>query len=407
MKLHRFTAVNNHQAMKKIHDTLGPDALIYSTRSIEHGVEIVAGLPGSEQEAGDHTTFIGEIPNAHMHTQAAPFLMQANDRELIEKLSAQVKLLDENIKSLTRNMQHNLHDMPPQNTPDQTIKKNTVLSHLHKMGFSNPTFCQQFISQYLRTRKSLEKINDISIGNALLKHISMHAMEFIDDKMICALIGPTGSGKTTTIAKLAKRYISRYGRDSIGLIAADYDDVLTKHQLLHYSELFGVDFEYANNKNELAVAIDNMKQKNLILIDTYGVGQRNENTLNALLELVESQGNKISTYLTIPCNLQETVLDQVVKAFKTRNLNGCILTKQDECITLAQALSVSMQHKISIAYLCDGQDIQKHIELANPQKILQGILPQKIDKPAPTVINVLRQERAPRKIKEDAYALQN
>jgi flagellar biosynthesis protein FlhF len=408
MKLHRFTASTNHKAMQKIHDTLGPDALIYSTRSVDHGVEIVAGLPHSTEEIIDPAVVMTELHQSSSSSfNHATFAQTMSDRDLIEKLVSQVKVLDDNIKALAKNMTQAVHDPHRHESPDQAVKKNMVAMHLHKLGFTNPAFCQQFISQYLRTRKSLEKINELSIGNALLKHIDIHAMEFIDDKMICALIGPTGSGKTTTIAKLAKRYMSRYGGDSIGFIATDHDDVITKHQLLYYSNLFGIELEYANNKNELALALEAMKHKNLVLIDTYGVSQRNETELKRLLELLESQGKQISTYLTIPCNIQEAILEEVVNAFRTQNLSGCILTKQDESITLAPALSVAIQHKLSIAYVCYGQDINKHIDLVNPSSILQGLLPMAEKKVAPSqLITAIKEIRPIKKIKEDAYALQ-
>jgi flagellar biosynthesis protein FlhF len=406
MKLHRFTASTNHKAMQKIHDTLGPDALIYSTRSVDHGVEIVAGLPYSAEEVVDPTAMMAEL------NQVSPPLTHSvssgiSDRELIEKLVTQVKLLDENIKTLAKKMTHVTHDAHRHESPDQAVKKNIVAMHLHKLGFTHQAFCQQFISQYLRTRKSLEKINELSIGNALLKQIDMHGMEFIDDKTVCALIGPTGSGKTTTIAKLAKRYMNRYGSESIGFIATDRHDVMTKHQLLYYSNIFGIELEYANNKNEMALALEAMKHKNLVLIDTYGVSHRNETELKLLLELIESQGKKISTYLTIPCNIQEAILEEVVNAFRTHNLHGCILTKQDESITLAPALSVAMQHKLSIAYVCDGQDINKYIDLVNPSKILQSLLPVAEKKVMPSpLITAIKEIRPIKKIKEDAYALQ-
>jgi flagellar biosynthesis protein FlhF len=246
------------------------------------------------------------------------------------------------------------------------------------LGFRGK-FCQKFVNHYLKSGDLIDHINDENIKSALVKYIEFSEAEFIDERNICALIGPTGVGKTTTIAKLAKRYISRYGEKSLGFITTDYSDLVGKNQLVYYSKLLNVDLEYVNDPKDLEMILGYMKKKKLILIDTHGVSQRDNSNLQPLLELLESQGDKISSYITLPCNVQEPILDEIARAFSSTTLSGCILTKQDESISMAPVLSVSMNYKLNIAYICNGQDINTDIECANPDKILHHIINESTD----------------------------
>jgi flagellar biosynthesis GTPase FlhF len=116
-----------------------------------------------------------------------------------------------------------------------------------------------------------------------------------------------------------------------------------------------------------------MKNKNLTLIDTYGIGQRDTLRIEKLLDMLERQENTISSYLVLPCNVQEPILNEIAHAFNTPSLQGYILTKQDESINIAAALSISIMHAMAIAYICNGQNTSNDIQKANSDTILQFI----------------------------------
>ena len=130
---------------------------------------------------------------------------------------------------------------------------------------------------------------------------------------------------------------------------------------------------YANNAEELTIVLEEMREKKLILIDTYGVSQRDQANVETLMQLLNSQGNKISTYLTLPCNVQEAILEEITHAFQSSNLKGCILTKQDEAITLGAALCVCIMNKLKIAYICNGPNIHHDIYHPTPARMLKGM----------------------------------
>ena len=173
MKLHRFTASSIQKAMLSIQDSLGTEALIYSTRRFAGGVEILASLPEGQGSDNVESSFA--------------------ENSLMEKMNYKLQMMDETVKKLSNRMSG-------------------------------------------RTPEKFFVYEDDE--DATLKHMRFCEKEFIDERNICALIGPTGIGKTTTIAKLTKRYISRYGTNSIGLITIDCKDITSKNHLMHYSQHF-------------------------------------------------------------------------------------------------------------------------------------------------------------------------
>ncbi len=366
MKLQRFTAPNSQKAMLKIQEILGPDALICSTRNISGGVEVLAGLPHAKDQIAAAKGFEIDLEELEVETNS------------FEKLTARLEAMNENIRRLSLHLDTKNFANSPIADDEHIIKKNMMFYHLSQLGFRSD-FCHHFIKGYSLDNDIYSLIDEQDVYKALMQSIRVDQKEFIEERNVFALLGPTGVGKTTTITKLAKRYIARYGADSLGLITTDCNDIGAKNQLLYYSNLFNVELEYANSAHELAMALQALKKKNLILIDTYGVSQRDAKKVAKLLDLLQSSGEKVSSYLTLPCNVQEPILDDIARAFTTKNLRGCILTKQDECISIAPALSISIRHKLNIAYICNGQNIQGNLEKANAQRIFNELNAEQTD----------------------------
>jgi flagellar biosynthesis GTPase FlhF len=117
-----------------------------------------------------------------------------------------------------------------------------------------------------------------------------------------------------------------------------------------------------------------MADKELILIDTHGVSQRDRMAVNNLISLIEKSSKKIAVYLALPCNQQEAILNEIIKTFDFKRVAGCILTKVDESIKITPALGIVMMHNLAIAYLCNGQDINNDIVLPT-LKVLEEAMP--------------------------------
>lgn len=384
MKLQRFTAANNQKAILMIHETLGADALIYSTHSTPDGVEILAGLPQND------VALISDVKNEQLEVQenfrtsshvlhADVFEKPLFDPNLLIAINSKLLILDEQIKKISKKIDNKFIDYLKTDEDEQSKKRKFIFHYLHKLGFKEK-FCHQFIIDNSYLLKNNTELNNETISQALLSNIKTEDIEIVNEKNIYALIGPTGSGKTTTIIKIANRYLEKFDNKSIGFIVTSNENIHEPSYLHHYSQQKNIDLAYATTPRELTNAILSMKKKNLILIDTKGINHRDSQKVIKMLELLESQGGKISAYMTLPCTVQESILDEIARAFNTAILHGCILTKGDECISIAPAVSVSVNYKMKIAYICNGQNINTDLVHANSENVLFQITQESLAK---------------------------
>lgn len=340
MKLERFHAETMSEALNKIHEKLGGDAVIYSQMKTEKGIEVVAGVARLENKAGRNK----EIQN--------PPVPPEKDNLLTRLAELDQKTLQAELARIE--------------------KLNLLQQKLRKLEF--PSF---FIDEYSHIyAEHCEKeaiISNEIIIKILLSKIPLLEEEFIETQKICALIGPTGIGKSTSIAKIAKRFISKYGAKKLGIISTDFQRIITKNQFHYFGKLLDIEIEYARNAIELKDAIQVFAHKQLTLIDTAGVSPVDNKKLAELLEGPCSENKEISTYLVLPCNLQSTILNEVVDHFRMPHTRGCIMTKKDESMTIAPCLSVVMKHQLPIAYWCDGQNINKDIHVPTKTQLINAV----------------------------------
>lgn len=338
MKLEKFYAESMPQVMMIIQKKLGPDAVIYSQVKTGNFVEVVAGLPQVEVKSD-------------ALSDAKPIKTTLDERLI------QIKKLD------NATVNHEL----------ELIEKRNLLHYkLRELKFSH-TFIERFIDLYSSQCAMDDIINEDQIIKMLLSKIKVASHEFIDEKKVCAVVGPTGIGKSTTIAKLAKRFISRYGNESLGIISTDFQRIINKNQFQYFGSLLNVQIEYAVNMRELQQSIHLLDSKKLILIDTAGVNQKDNKKIAELFQNIEVDSTPISLYLVLPCNLQTEILEDVVNNFTFPNTEGCIMTKSDECKSIAPCLSVILNNHLTISYVCGGQNISKDIEVANKVSLVNDV----------------------------------
>jgi flagellar biosynthesis protein FlhF len=185
-----------------------------------------------------------------------------------------------------------------------------------------------------------------------------------------ALVGATGVGKTTTIAKLAARYALRHGRERVALVTTDSYRIAAHEQLRTYGRILGIPVRIANNREELTESLKLLSDKDLVLIDTAGMSQRDVR-LSQQFSLVEEAAPAIKTYLVLSTTTHRAGLTEVVKTFGKVKLDGCILTKLDETTSLGGAISTLAEHKLPVAYVSDGQRVPEDIHIARAPNLIQ------------------------------------
>ena len=187
---------------------------------------------------------------------------------------------------------------------------------------------------------------------------------------IVALVGPTGVGKTTTIAKLAARFAQVHGHEQVALISTDTFRIAGFEQLATYGKIIGCQVKLAKDSQALDLLLEQFSQKKLILIDTAGMGQRDIRLAENLANLVSNARVRIRNYLVLAANSQQQVMQENVERFKKIPLSGCIYTKLDESVSVGEIITTSIQNGLPIGYLTDGQRVPEDIKVANAEKLV-------------------------------------
>ncbi|MFM2482648.1 flagellar biosynthesis protein FlhF [Celerinatantimonas sp. YJH-8] len=189
-----------------------------------------------------------------------------------------------------------------------------------------------------------------------------------------ALLGPTGVGKTTTIAKLAARFAKRYGAEQVAMITTDTYRIGAHEQLSTYGKIMGCPVRVANDEKELSDLLYQFREKRLVLIDTAGMSQRDLRLNEQLDALVKNSRVNIRSYLVMSANSQSRVIEETVQQFNRIPLSGIILTKLDESLCLGEALNVTLTHALPISYITNGQRVPEDIDVANPYDLVSQAL---------------------------------
>jgi len=201
---------------------------------------------------------------------------------------------------------------------------------------------------------------------------------------VVALVGPTGAGKTTTIAKLAACYAQRHNARDIALVTTDTVRVGGREQLHGYGRQLGIAVHEADSAQGLALVLERLRDYKLVLIDTAGLGQRDRNLVGQLNWLRAS--GQVKTLLCLPANSHFADLDEVVRRFSSVQPQGVVLTKLDETGRLGSALSVVVDHQLPMAWVTDGQRVPDDLHRANSAHLVLRLdqLRREADEPCST-----------------------
>jgi len=200
-----------------------------------------------------------------------------------------------------------------------------------------------------------------------------------------AFVGPTGVGKTTTIAKLAARFALRHGKRHVALISTDHYRVGGQEQLHSYGRILGVPVFSVDSPEELRETLMELDNKRLVLVDSAGMSQRDARIPVQLDMLRRIEGVPLSVNLVLSADSPAPTMEEIVRAYSDIDLDGCILTKLDEATGLGGALSIAVRHNLPIGYITDGQRVPEDIQPARSHRLvsravqLQRQWPGKVD----------------------------
>ena len=188
--------------------------------------------------------------------------------------------------------------------------------------------------------------------------------EILEKGGVYALVGPTGVGKTTTTAKLAARCVVRHGASKLALLTTDSYRIGGHEQLRIYGKILGVSVHAVRDTQDLTLALNELRGKHMVLIDTVGVGQRDQMVAEQVA-MLSGCGSEIKRLLLLNAASSWHTLDEVAQAYWGDGLAGAIISKLDEAVVTGCALDIAMRHSLPLYYVTHGQRVPEDIELAD------------------------------------------
>ncbi|CAL61485.1 putative flagellar biosynthesis regulator FlhF [Herminiimonas arsenicoxydans] len=381
MNVRKFTASTSRGAWSLVREALGPDAVILSNRAVEGGVEILA-LAGEDmaslaepmvEKTISETTLAALAPRYQAQQAAQPAPPAIASRASLQTAASEINSAElhsvmSEIRSMRGMLEMQLAELAWTDQHKREPAKSSVLREMLAAGFSAS------LARYLTERmpagaskqsgmdwiKAILTRNLATIGNE---------NEILEKGGVYALVGPTGVGKTTTTAKLAARCVMRHGPGKLALITTDGYRIGGYEQLRIYGKILGVMVHSVKDEADLRIALDELKGKHTVLIDTVGVSQR-DNMVAEQIAMLSGAGSQVKRLLCLNATSTGETLNEVARSYMGDGLAGCILTKLDEAATIGSALDVVIRQKLNLYYVANGQRVPEDLHVANQQYLV-------------------------------------
>ncbi|SNY56139.1 flagellar biosynthesis protein FlhF [Arsukibacterium tuosuense] len=285
-----------------------------------------------------------------------------------QSMATQFEAMRNEMLSMRQLLQHQVSGLMWQDLARREPVRALVIEHLQQLGLSEQVADQLacFMPEDISACEAWETAMELLGGQ-----LSTTNDDILRHGGIVALVGPTGVGKTTTVAKLAAGFAKRHGADQVALITTDSYRIGAFEQLATYGRIIGCPVKQAKDSDELALLLNQLAQRKLILIDTAGMSQRDVRLAEKLASLVHNSRVKIKSYLVLSATAQARVMQETVAQFKRISLAGCIFTKLDECLSLGEVINVAIQNALPVSYLTNGQRVPEDIVVADAADLVQ------------------------------------
>lgn len=378
MKIKRYFGPDAREAMRLVREDQGPNAVILANRSVNGGVEIIVAEDYDENSfAASESLFdavapcIGQDaePPAPPPTVTPTVTPTVSAPRLVEDAGADRQTLvamQREMRTLRGLLENQLSHLAWSNAAPQCSVQVVLSGRLRALGLG-AQLAQIIVAKVAETADP-ERAWRSALG------VLAHLIRTTDDDIlsrggVIRVVGPTGVGKTTMVAKLAARYALRHGKRHVALVSTDNFRVGACEQLQTYGRLLGVPVYWAADGAELATVLSDLADRHLVLIDTAGISQRDLGLAERLAALAPD-ARDVQTYLALAANVQLATLHEVVQNYRRAPLAGCLITKVDEAASLGEVISAVVQHDLPVAYVGDGQRVPEDMQPARANNLI-------------------------------------
>jgi flagellar biosynthesis protein FlhF len=413
MKIKRFIAPDMRQAMRDVRAEQGADAVILSTRRLEEGIEIIAAVdydetlmreaarinaPAAAAPAASKPPVkepVAETPKERMKEIAKeavkdpakparaitppppplpPMSMPVSEiaalQPVMEQHALETARMRNELGGLRQLLEQQLSSLAWNDMERRSPMRARVLRDMSRLGID--TDVSRKLIDELPEEINADQARYLPLG-MLSRSLKVSGRGLADVCGVTALVGPTGVGKTTTIAKLAACAVRHHGPAKVALVSTDHYRIGAAAQLEHYGRLLGVRVYPAYDALGLAQTLNLLRDHHTVLVDTAGVSgadPRLQQQMEVLREASAHGATQLRTCLVLAANAQAPALDESVRAYLPIKPSACIATKLDEAPSLGGLLSVLIRHGIPLDCTTDGQRVPEDISAADARVLV-------------------------------------
>jgi flagellar biosynthesis protein FlhF len=393
MKIKQYRAADMKTALRQVREAQGPDAVILSSRRVAGGVEVVAAIDYDGEEAVTEQLAAGAASAgrnvsygaaASAQQNAAPYGAASTERYAAPSERSQPKQqythddfaqfaladanndVNEELRSLRRMLETQLATLAWNDLTRRSPIQTELLKQLTQLGIAQD-LATELVTQ-LPTRLELAEASRLALA-MLARKIETTGERWMDGGGVVALVGATGVGKTTLIAKLAARWVLRHGTRDIALISTDSVRIGAQEQIQTLGRLLGVPAYAIDGAAELGAVLEHVADKRLVLIDTAGLSPRDQR-LEQELQTLAAASNRIETTLVLSAAAQAGAIEEAVQRFAAAQPTTCMLTKLDEATSLGGAVSTLIRAALPVTYVSEGQRVPEDLAPARAHQLI-------------------------------------
>ncbi len=301
---------------------------------------------------------------AAIEASPAPMLAPAPTLTVVAQDDAEIRQLRQEVAGMRQVIEREMNRFTDERLRGSPVRA-TALDLMDEYGFD--AGLARDVAMQIPLETEAHRGRGLMLG-LISRKLPIAPVDPLEEGGVIALVGPTGAGKTTTIAKLASRFAEKHAPRDVALVTTDTTRIGAREQLYGYGRQLGIAVHEANSGTDLDQLLERLKDYKLVLIDTAGLGPR-DRALAAQLQWLRA-ARQVRTLLVLPANTSFGDMDEVVRRFGAANLQGLVLSKLDETGRFGNALSVAVDHALPITWVTDGQDVPEDLHRASAANLV-------------------------------------